>query len=118
MRVPPGREGKRGLLRALGEVRAAEITRLAGEAARALGCGNAGLEAAERVIRAGMLKLGTGLLGELLSADRGHRGPRVPCGNGHEAEFISYRDKISAARPVTPAAHCCCPRPARPPGPR
>jgi hypothetical protein len=40
-----------------------------------------------------MLKLGAGLLGELLSADRGHRGPAVPCGNGHEAEFIAYRDK-------------------------
>ena len=25
------------------------------------------------------------MLGQLLSADRGHRGPRVPCGHGHEA---------------------------------
>jgi hypothetical protein len=33
------------------------------------------------------------MLGEVLSADRGHRGPRVPCGNGHEAVFASYRDK-------------------------
>src|SRR3984957_7612950 len=95
MRAPPGRKGKRGAPEDAREVRAAEITRRAGEAARALGCGNAGLEAAERVIRAGMLKLGCGMLGELLSADRGHRGPRVPCGNGHEAEFISYRDKVT-----------------------
>jgi hypothetical protein len=51
------------------------------------------MEAAEKAIRAGLLKLGAGMLGELLSADSGHRGPRVPCGNGHEAEFISYRDK-------------------------
>jgi len=55
------------------------------------------------VIRAGMLKLGAGLLGELLSADRGHRGQRVPCGSGHEAEFVSYRDKVidTVLGPVT-----------------
>ncbi len=34
------------------------------------------------------------MLGDVLSADRGHRGPRVPCGRGHEAVFVSYRDKI------------------------
>jgi hypothetical protein len=33
------------------------------------------------------------MLGELLAADNGHRGPRVPCGQGHEAVFVSYRDK-------------------------
>jgi len=73
------------------------------EAARSLGCGDAGLEAAETVIRAGMLKLGCGVLGELLSADRGHRGPAVPCGNGHEALFVSYRDKVidTVLGPVT-----------------
>jgi hypothetical protein len=50
-----------------------------------------------------MLKLGAGLLGELLSADRGHRGQRVPCGSGHEAEFVSYRDKVidTVLGPVT-----------------
>jgi len=55
------------------------------------------------VIRAGMLKLGAGLLGELLSADRGHRGQRVPCGSGHEAEFVSYQDKVidTVLGPVT-----------------
>jgi hypothetical protein len=55
------------------------------------------------VIRAGMLKLGAGMLGELLSADQGHRGPRVPCGNGHEAVFVSYRGKVIATvlGPVT-----------------
>ncbi len=45
------------------------------------------------MIRAGLLRLGASMLGEVLSADRGHRGPRVPCGNGHEAVFASYRDK-------------------------
>ena len=45
------------------------------------------------MIRAGLLKLGGGMLEQLLAADRGHRGPRVPCGNGHEAVFAGYRDK-------------------------
>jgi len=50
-----------------------------------------------------MLKLGAGMLGELLSADRGHRGPAVPCGHGHEAAFVSYRDKVidTVLGPVT-----------------
>jgi len=61
------------------------------------------METAEKVIRAGMLKLGASMLGELLAADPGQRGPRVPCGNGHEAEFASYRDKVidTALGPVT-----------------
>jgi len=33
------------------------------------------------------------MLGEVLSADRGHRGPHVPCASGHEAVFAGYRDK-------------------------
>jgi hypothetical protein len=45
------------------------------------------------VLRAGLLRLGGSMLGGLLSADRGHRGPRVPCGNGHQARFAGYRDK-------------------------
>jgi hypothetical protein len=50
-----------------------------------------------------MLKLGGGMLGQLLAADLGHRGPRVPCGQGHEAEFVSYRDKVldTVLGPVT-----------------
>jgi hypothetical protein len=55
------------------------------------------------VIRAGMLKLGAGVLGKLLGADPGYRGPRVDCGAGHQAEFVSYRDKVidTALGPVT-----------------
>jgi hypothetical protein len=55
------------------------------------------------VIRAGLLKLGAGMLGGVLSADRGHRGPRVPCGNGHEAVFAGCRDKTfdTVLGPVT-----------------
>jgi hypothetical protein len=51
------------------------------------------MKAAEGVLRAGLLRLGGSMLGEVLSADRGHRGPRVPCGSGHEAVFAGYRDK-------------------------
>ncbi len=68
-----------------------------------LGCAEAGLETAEAVIRAWMLKLGGGMLGQLLAADPGCRGPRVDCGRGHQAEFVSYRDKIidTVLGPVT-----------------
>jgi hypothetical protein len=45
------------------------------------------------VIRAGLLRLGGSMLEQLLAADGGHRGPRVPCGRGHEAVFTGYRDK-------------------------
>ena len=47
------------------------------------------------MIRAGMLQLGGRMLAELLAADPGYRGPRVPCGQGHEAEFVAYRDKAA-----------------------
>ena len=43
------------------------------------------------------------MLGRLLAADPGHRGPRLPCGQGHEAEFTDYRDKVidTVLGPVT-----------------
>ena len=68
-----------------------------------LGCAGAGLEAGEALIRAGMLRLGGAMLGELLAADPGYRGPRVPCGRDHEAGFVSYRDKVidTVLGPVT-----------------
>jgi hypothetical protein len=53
----------------------------------------AGLDAAELAIRTAMLHLGAGLLEKLLAADTGYLGPRVDCGNGHDAEFVSYRTK-------------------------
>ena len=63
------------------------------------------------MIRAGMLQAGCGMLGQLLAADPGYRGPRVPCGQGHEAVFVSYRDKVidTVLGPVTLARawyHC------------
>lgn len=51
------------------------------------------LEAVELAIRTAMLALGGSLLGRLLAADGGHRGPRIECGAGHGAEFVAYRDK-------------------------
>jgi hypothetical protein len=45
------------------------------------------------VLRAGLLRLGGGVLGEALSADPGYRGARVDCGRGHEAVFAGYREK-------------------------
>lgn len=56
------------------EASSAEIARLVAEAARSLGC-DAGLEAAETVIRAGMLRLGVGVLVRILEfmlCDQGH----------------------------------------------
>ena len=50
-----------------------------------------------------MLKLGCGLLEKLLAADPGYCGPRAECGSGHQAEFVSYRDKVidTVLGPVT-----------------
>ncbi len=78
------------------------MTRLAAAAAAAVGSG-AGLEAAEKAIRAGLLRLGAGMLEELLAADTGYAGPRVPCGQGHEAHLVSCRDKAvdTVLGPVT-----------------
>jgi len=45
------------------------------------------------VIRTAVLKLGGRLLEGLLGTDAGYRGPRAGCGNGHQAEFVSYRAK-------------------------
>lgn len=47
----------------------------------------------EEAIRTAMAALGASLLEGLPAADPGHRGPRIACGAGHVAEFISYRAK-------------------------
>jgi hypothetical protein len=46
------------------------------------------------MICAGMLKLSRGMLGQLLAAGPGYRGPRAACGQGHDAQFVAYRDKV------------------------
>jgi len=55
------------------------------------------------VLRAGLLKLGGGMPGRLLAVDPGYRGPRVECGSGHQAVFVSYRGKVidTVLGPVT-----------------
>ena len=45
----------------------------------------------ELAIRTAMMRIGGSLLGRLLAADTGHRGPRIDCGAGHSAEFVGYR---------------------------
>jgi hypothetical protein len=86
-----GRLG-RGLAAALAAEAAAEVTRLAAAAAASLASG-AGLEAAEKAIRAGLLRLGAGVLEDLLAADPGYAGTGLDCGCGHRAEIAGYRDK-------------------------
>jgi hypothetical protein len=73
-------------------------TLLAGQLAAAVNEGGSegggeGLEAVELAIRTAMLQLGGSLLGRLLAAEGGHRGPRTDCGHGHEGEFVAYRAK-------------------------
>jgi hypothetical protein len=47
----------------------------------------------ELAIRTAMTKLGGSLLEGLLGLDAGHRGQRIDCGQGHQAEFVGYRPK-------------------------
>jgi hypothetical protein len=49
------------------------------------------------------MELGRSVLEPLLAADPGYRGPRAGCGAGHQAEFVSYRDKTfdTVLGPVT-----------------
>jgi hypothetical protein len=81
----PGRDGgrKRGLYDQVAAEFAAEVDRLAELATRSLGSPGEGLAAVELAIRTAMTQLGASLLGRLLAADTGHRGPRIDCGAGH-----------------------------------
>ena len=52
------------------------------------------MEAMELSIRDSMHQVGGVLMEKLLNADSGdHRGPRIDCGFGHEADFLDYRVK-------------------------
>jgi hypothetical protein len=51
------------------------------------------MEAAEKVIRAGLIQLGAWVLEDLLATDPGYVGPRADCGCGHQAQMVSRRDK-------------------------
>jgi len=50
-----------------------------------------------------MLQAGCGILGQLLAAGPGYRGPYADCGNGHQAGLAGYRDKVidTVLGPVT-----------------
>jgi hypothetical protein len=90
------------LAAALAAEAAAEVTRLAAAAASSIAAGR-GLEAAEKAIRAGLVRLGASVLEDLLAADRGYAGPRLDCGAGHRAPFAGYRPKTidTVLGPVT-----------------
>lgn len=47
----------------------------------------------EMALRSSMHQLGGAILEKMLDADNGHRGSRVPCDQGHAAEFVGYRSK-------------------------
>jgi hypothetical protein len=52
------------------------------------------MEASEFSIRHSMHQVGGVLMEKLINAGQGdHRGARIACGEGHEAEFIEYRIK-------------------------
>ena len=55
------------------------------------------------MIRAGMLKLGGACWSSCWPPTRGTAAGRVECGQGHEAEFVAYRDKVidTVLGPVT-----------------
>ena len=57
----------------------------------------------ELAIRTAMTRLGAGLLEDLLALDAGYGGPAVDCGAGHQARFVSDRDKVidTVLGPVT-----------------
>jgi hypothetical protein len=53
----------------------------------------------ELAIRTAVTRLGGGMLERLLAADPGYRGPGTDCGAGHQAGFVSYRDKTTDTVP-------------------
>ncbi|MDA8303189.1 MAG: ISKra4 family transposase [Actinomycetota bacterium] len=65
----------------------------------------------ELAIRAAMLHVGASFLEQLLSSDTGYVGPRVDCGAGHQAEFVSVREKgfgTALGRARLPRAYYYC----------
>jgi len=52
------------------------------------------LEASEMTIRAASHRIGGRLLEKLINADGGrYRGSCIPCGQGHRARFVEFRNK-------------------------
>jgi hypothetical protein len=66
--------------------------------------GQVDLEATEMALRSAVHQMGGRVLERLLNTDGGgYRGARIPCGQGHLAEFIDYRPKevLTVLAPVT-----------------
>lgn len=109
-----------GLFTALQAAFTAEVARLSTLAAGSLATGDGpGLAVLELAVRTAMAKLGAALLEDLLATPAGHRGPRIDCEAGHQAEFISYRAKTidtllgcsyrcQAAQRAAPVSWCGC----------
>ncbi len=56
--------------------------------------GHVDLEASEMTIRAAAHRIGGRLLEKLINADGGrYRGSYIPCGQGHRARFVEFRNK-------------------------
>jgi hypothetical protein len=74
--------------------------------------GHLDLEASEMAIRAAMHQMGGVLLEKLLNSDGGgYRGAHIPCGQGHAATFVGYRNKqlltvLSAVNVLRAYYHC------------
>jgi len=51
------------------------------------------LASTEFAVRTAMHAVGRVLLEQVLNSAPGQRGPSIACGSGHQAEFVSYRDK-------------------------
>ena len=83
-----GRAGKAALRAELHEESLDELDRLAEEEAE---LDEDDLEAMELRYREAALKLARAGLARRLAKNRGYRGPRIECGQGHEARFVAYR---------------------------
>jgi hypothetical protein len=72
-----------------------EINRLVERVFQEIGQkGHVDLEASEMTIRAASHRIGGRLLEKLINADGGrYRGSCIPCGQGHRARFVEFRNK-------------------------
>jgi hypothetical protein len=79
--------------------------------------GQLDLEAGEMAIRAEMLEIGGLVLEKLVNGDGGgYHGTHIDCGQGHQADFVDYRDKevVTALSPIHVAAPTTTVRAAKP----
>lgn len=95
-RAPHGRRPKGGLYESLAEElwqeRKGALVELLRDCHRA-GGGDQGMDSLETAVRSWSHDLGRRVLEVGFNLDLGHRGQRIACGQGHEAEFVGYRGK-------------------------